>query len=348
MAADSYKETIDRIVREIFAERLPKIERELLERVSELASSALAKTASPAPAEVSASDCLNAAMASIYDSSVQADILRALLDALAQFCGRIALFVNRSGTLKGWQARGFTDNEGIKAFTVDSSKGLPRRTLRDKTPVAAAAQEFDAGFVGANGPPSDGNAWLLPLLVKDKVPALLYADIGTEPGAKLDISALQLLVRAAGTWIEVVNSRKAGVSEVGSDTGLGLTLAPSAATAEVPAATQATTTAAPTTTPTEASRDGAVAEEQEIHKKARRFAKLLVDEIKLYNPAKVKEGKQNKDLYKRLREDIDKSRATYEKRYGSTAAGQAKYFEEEVIRILADNDSSLMGAGFSK
>src|SRR5207244_4276868 len=87
-------------------------------------------------------------------------------------------------------------------------------------------------------------------------------------------------------------------------------------------------------------------EDQEVHKKAKRFAKLLVDEIKLYNQAKVTEGRQHKDIYKRLQEDIDKSRATYEKRYKSTAAGSADYFTSEVIRILADNDASLLGADF--
>lgn len=92
--------------------------------------------------------------------------------------------------------------------------------------------------------------------------------------------------------------------------------------------------------------DNLPAEEQDLHKKARRFAKLLVDEIKLYNQAKVSEGKQNRELYRLLREDIEKSRATYDKRYGSTPVAPAKYFDSEVVRILADNDRSLMGSDF--
>ena len=87
-------------------------------------------------------------------------------------------------------------------------------------------------------------------------------------------------------------------------------------------------------------------EDQEIHKKARRFARLLVDEIKLYNQNKVTEGRQNGDLYDRLREDIEKSRTTYQKRYGETAAASANYFNQELVRILADNDINLMGGGF--
>jgi hypothetical protein len=87
-------------------------------------------------------------------------------------------------------------------------------------------------------------------------------------------------------------------------------------------------------------------EEQELHRKAKRFAKLLVDEIKLYNQAKVAQGRQDRDLYKVLREDIEKSRATYDKRYGNTSVAPARYFDSEIVRILADNDRSLLGSDF--
>jgi hypothetical protein len=88
--------------------------------------------------------------------------------------------------------------------------------------------------------------------------------------------------------------------------------------------------------------------EDELHKKARRFAKLLVEEIKLYNQAKVNEGKANHDLYDRLRDDIEKSRETYDKRYGQTAAGSSDLFNQELVRILADNNASLLGAAFPR
>ncbi|MGA8539832.1 MAG: hypothetical protein WB566_10055, partial [Terriglobales bacterium] len=84
----------------------------------------------------------------------------------------------------------------------------------------------------------------------------------------------------------------------------------------------------------------------DVHRKAQRFARLLVDEIKLYNQAKVTEGRNHKDLYDRLQEPIEKSRATYQKRYGNTVAGPANYFQHEIIRSLAEDDLSMMGANF--
>jgi hypothetical protein len=89
-------------------------------------------------------------------------------------------------------------------------------------------------------------------------------------------------------------------------------------------------------------------EEADAHRKAQRFARLLVDEIKLYNQAKVAEGRRHKDLYDRLKEDIDKSRGTFQKRYGNTAAASGDYFQNELLRSLAEDDISIMGSNFRR
>ena len=89
-------------------------------------------------------------------------------------------------------------------------------------------------------------------------------------------------------------------------------------------------------------------EDADTHRKAQRFARLLVDEIKLYNQAKVAEGRRNKDLYDRLKEDIDKSRGTFQKRYGATVAAASDYFNSELVRSLAEDDLSIMGANFKR
>jgi len=93
---------------------------------------------------------------------------------------------------------------------------------------------------------------------------------------------------------------------------------------------------------------GISAEDADTHRKAQRFARLLVDEIKLYNQAKVAEGRKHKDLYDRMKDDIEKSRATYQKRYGTTVANAGNYFQLELVRSLAEDDVSIMGANFKK
>jgi len=83
--------------------------------------------------------------------------------------------------------------------------------------------------------------------------------------------------------------------------------------------------------------------DERLHRDAKRFAKLLVSEIELYNKAKVADGRTNKDLYRRLKSDIERSRQTYEKRFGKTLSKEYDYFHEELLRTLAVSDSSLLG-----
>jgi hypothetical protein len=88
-------------------------------------------------------------------------------------------------------------------------------------------------------------------------------------------------------------------------------------------------------------------EDQEKYgNEARRFARLLVSEIKLYNEDEVYNGRQSGDLYTRLKRDIDRSREMYEKRVHPGIARSFDYFHEELVRILAREDANLMGAGY--
>ena len=86
--------------------------------------------------------------------------------------------------------------------------------------------------------------------------------------------------------------------------------------------------------------------DQKMHKDARRFAKLLVSEIELYNKGKVAEGRKNRDLYKWLKTDIDRSRQTFEKRFGKALSKQVDYFHDELVKVLAENDPTVLGADY--
>lgn len=86
--------------------------------------------------------------------------------------------------------------------------------------------------------------------------------------------------------------------------------------------------------------------EQKLRIDARRFAKLLVSEIELYNKAKVADGRKNQDLYMRLKNDIDRSRQTFEKRFGKALNNGVDYFYDELVKTLAVNDSANLGPDY--
>jgi len=86
--------------------------------------------------------------------------------------------------------------------------------------------------------------------------------------------------------------------------------------------------------------------ERRIHNDARRFARLLVSEIKLYNEKKVIEGRESQDLYDRLREAIDRSREMYDKRVQPPVAEKFDYFHYELVNSLADGDAGRLGSTY--
>ena len=81
-----------------------------------------------------------------------------------------------------------------------------------------------------------------------------------------------------------------------------------------------------------------------LERDAQRFSRRLVSEIKLYNEARVADGRQNHDLYDQLREDIDRSRAMYDKANDSPA--DRDYFHEAVVEILCDGDATALGRDY--
>jgi hypothetical protein len=315
---------IEEAVAEVLDAALPKLRSEIVRRAVEVVESL-----APAPG-ASPSDLLNAAVAAIHESGSQADILRHLLEGEARFAGRVALFVVKGNAISGWQGIGFEDNDAIKTLSIQAGSGLAGKAIQARNPASGSAQEFDAGFVRSMKAPADTQCLVLPLVVKDKVAAVIYADAGTVPGGALDSSGLQALTRFAAIWLELAALRKAGGTSATEE-------------AAQPQPAVAMAASAPASVPAASGQ-----EEDELHKKARRFAKLLVEEIKLYNQPRVEEGRQHKDLYDRLKVDIEKSRSTYDKRYAESAVASADYFTQELIRILADNDASLMGASFPR
>ena len=438
---------VERVVGQVLDNHAAQLRTEIVRRVMEEIA-AEAATAAPTSQEAAAASGpaeLARAVAEIQLGGSQREILRALLDTSARYAARVALFVVKGSHATGWQGRGFAKSEAVKDFALDQNapavvRAMGRvigRAIGDRVAASAPVADLDARFLDEFGKPASGEGRILPLILKDKVAALVYADSGTDAAGLLDAGALELLVLSTSAWLEVNSLRKQAHKETSAAhgavasteapshpaaypapafndpfashvpayaSGQAMAAAASASMGEVSAVADAAveapamagceaeahavipegmtaegTTAENVTAQAESAAEVQFAvaemepalaeplpigyaetettpeappvasispEDQEVHRKAQRFARLLVDEIKLYNQAKVAEGRKNKDLYDRLKQAIEKSRATYQKRYGNTAAASANYFEHEIIRSLAEDDLSIMGANF--
>jgi hypothetical protein len=85
-------------------------------------------------------------------------------------------------------------------------------------------------------------------------------------------------------------------------------------------------------------------ESADQHAAARRYARLLVSEIKLYHEPQVAEGRRERDLATRLGGEIARVRTLYEQRVPAEVRENTDYVHEELIRTLADGDASLLEA----
>jgi hypothetical protein len=86
-----------------------------------------------------------------------------------------------------------------------------------------------------------------------------------------------------------------------------------------------------------------VSAEEARQEEARRFARLLVSEIKLYNEEQVERGREAKDIYRRLKEDIDRSQEMFDKRISAEIRAGSNFFRDELVRVLADGDPEALG-----
>ena len=395
------RKMIEHAVAQALQAQLPLLQEQIVHRVLEILPLSLGDTITTPGDGAYREDSggLVQAVSRIHEGSSQKEILRALLDAGSGYCSRIALFVVKAGAATGWQSRGFGEEEAVKDFPLDLIAGPVAHSYHNRTAAPANIAEMGKAFVEQFGAPANEQILMLPLALKDKVAALVYADGGDS--GKLNSAALELLVIATSAWLEVISLRKhaapreegepveravAPVHTVSSyadpfaahvpkhipavslpSDRLPPDHVPSGHVPEPVSADPVSSDHAPEPEPAEvvevvsaraasaaapaAAADPLAAlspEDAEIHRKAQRFARLLVDEIKLYNQAKVAEGRRNKDLYDRLKEDIDKSRGTFQKRYGSTVAVSGDYFQHELMRSLAEDDVSIMGANFRR
>ena len=85
------------------------------------------------------------------------------------------------------------------------------------------------------------------------------------------------------------------------------------------------------------------AEEQELHRRANRVAKVSMQDIKMLRPEQVRLGRQNKDLCIRLKDDIEKAHREYDRRFKPIMDHPVDYFYRWMVEILAEGDTHALG-----
>ena len=84
-------------------------------------------------------------------------------------------------------------------------------------------------------------------------------------------------------------------------------------------------------------------EEQELHRRANRVAKVSMQDIKMLRPEQVRLGRENRDLCIRLKDDIEKAHREYDRRFKPIMDHPVDYFYRWLVEILADGDPHALG-----
>jgi hypothetical protein len=312
----------------------------------------------------------------------QVDILTSFVDEAARYSTRVALFVAKSDMFMGWLSHGFNSesfgDQDIKAvhFSVYDESAL-KHAFADRHPIVASrlSQPENRQIFERLGAPQKDFFVAIPLVVKGRSTAVLYADAGMGDEGTCEAEALELLVELVALSVELLAYHARAVPL--QYPGVHVAEKPSSAVSlpSHPAVETGAAVAAPTApdylTPRQSSQpslegpprpvepqevqDEPVPEEAlkaslpteeefKLHDDAKRFARLLVSEIKLYNEQKVVDGRRNRDIYDRLKDDIDRSRNMYNKRISAVVLRKVDYFYDELVRTLGENDPDALGS----
>ncbi|HEX4346273.1 MAG TPA: hypothetical protein VHZ73_01810 [Vicinamibacterales bacterium] len=258
----------------------------------------------------------------------RAKSLSEILDTLAGCAGReaarVGVLIVRGSQLRGWRFVGFgsplDDTSDFETPMADA--GIIGDAVR--TGVAAsgdsAAHASAPAFAAL---PAGRETLALPVPMSGQIVAVLYADQGpsTSPGAgdrqrgMAWPAALEVMTRHAARCLEAITASRA--AQV-------LTERPDVASSHGSPALA---------TPTDAAED---------EQSARRYARLLISEIKLYHEPEVVAGRRDGNLADRLGGEIARARVLYEQRVPAQVRQRGDFFQDELVRTLADGDAALL------
>ncbi len=366
---------------------------------------------------------VKAAIEEIEAETTQAEVLKTLVNRSSSFAPRVVFFALKGDQFRGWRARGLEGSIGDNAVqqitfpaSADTMVGevVKSRATWSGDPHAHADDNLVLDRLSEQSPQRIVS---VPLIVRGRPVAVLYADSAALDADAINLEALETLVRVAGMAIGLLSVSQAGakapaaaapepavapteaaaytpvrVYDEGTSTESTaepakedlptvepipvarepeLTEAEPASLASPPSdsapaessfepaavdisAAENLATPAPEPAPVRrrSSYDAALPveisdeEEKRQHHDARRFARLLVSEIKLYNEQKVVDGRTQGNLYERLREYIDRSREMYDKRVKPGVSAKYDYFHHELVNTLAEGDASKLGDAY--
>jgi hypothetical protein len=201
----------------------------------------------------------------------------------------------------------------------------------DPLVILATPAEISGQLMELLGHDESARIHLFPVATGESAPALIYA------WGAVQAPAIELLTQvAAAVWNAIPNPELEPEPEIEIEK---LTTAPELISiAPVPAPEPVASKSASTW-------EDLSPDEQQIHLRAQRFARVQVAEMRLRHAEAVQSGRTRRRIYEELREPIDTAREEFRKQFFSCAS-MVDYLDLELTRTLAHEDPELLGQSY--
>jgi len=262
-------------------------------------------------------DQLNQAVRLIRQAADPEELGATLLDATGALASGAAWFRIAGETARGERIRGVPEEaaEAFHALEIPlASAAALAGAVESRDPVIAATtgREVSEELAKLLEHPPEGRVSIFPVVVRERVPALLYA-WGSVQGP-----AVELLTQvAAAAWSAMPEPAAPGLVTIG-----------------------------PAPPPPASAWDCLPLEDQRIHLRAQRFARVQAAEMRLFQADAVQAGRAGRNLYDTLRKSIDGAREAFHQSFFAPCPSMVDYLHLELVQTLANDDPDLLGNNY--
>lgn len=250
------------------------------------------------------------------------DVIAALLDGIAPYAERAVVLQLDGDMISGiCGLPGHEDPYEMVSLEIPVEQAPALHSAKQSAEPLVAMRlesEFSSPILGYLGEAADEKIRVFPVLSRGLVKALVLVEAGGKP---FQASAVEILTTAAG------NRWQAGKESTEPAQLIAIQGAQEAKPKEAPQ--QNWFQLSP--------------QEQEIHLRAQRFARVQVAELRLYQSERVRQSRRDNNIYGVFRNEIDQAREEFRTQFVETCPSMLDYYHMELVRILANENEKVLG-----
>jgi hypothetical protein len=267
----------------------------------------------------------------------QLNLINNLLTALNKFCTRAALFLVKEDKLVGWKGKGFSKHEGgieddevKKVFVSFSADTVLKQVLNSKKPYSGAplSQPDDHLIFSRLGGENPESIYILPFFVKGKPQAVIYID--AFGGKKIGKKEIEMISIVGEMSLDLLPLRQKILSKIKTREYVDIDEESESPQLKVPEK-------APEPDFEQTGDDNEITLPSVKESDPERLARVIINDIVLYNKKVVEEGRNKRALFKLLEDTIMQARELYLIKYSELAV-----FEKQLVRQLAKGDKEAL------